>query len=274
MPGKIYDSIQEITTFLVYTPHGISFVKVLQIIVSNQQFDKNIKLNPLLVDYIYQRAHRLRENMITPSQQELRALLFCYHLPTHQHTMALHSSEQNDVLFQAVQSNLPSGTPEWDRKVTQLVGVLCQYTSPDLFNYFLQQEKRLRAAKETNAKFALNFTQDMLHEAAVHRIFQIVKEKEGQESMNDSLFKDVSLGSIGKWIAFADQLYFLVNKTITLMSFKQLLFGEKEGETSSNENAMSVRKLVEIHEDRMKDHFVTWLILQLLRMFCIIMLTK
>ncbi len=50
------------------------------------------------------------------------------------------------------------------------------------------------------------------------------------------------------------------------MNFRQFLFGEKDGEKEGlSENVMSIRKLVEIYDDRMKDHFVTWLILQLLR---------
>ncbi|KAL9655374.1 hypothetical protein ABK040_011215 [Willaertia magna] len=286
----------------------IPFYKLMNLMCDLTNEYINIQFPVTVIQDIKIKRNKLKR-MLSFEGEDCKALVFVQYLSALQyhHIMQFLSSSDSDVYFKFGAASPKKSSTEWIKRVQRLVSALSQYISPEAFEYFLLQEKKLKAHEEKNTnanigvsgggnvvgnvtgpigsnviggnvpttgssgssgkkKFTSNFTTEMLHESVILRLIQLLDEKEMYPYQQQSMFTDVSKGIIGKWILFANQLYYLIQRRST-MNIKVLFVGEDEvadSTTHRTDQILSIKKCLELYGDHMKDHFVIWLILQVL----------
>jgi hypothetical protein len=280
--------IQSLIEYLTHSKHAIRFYKVLGVIhdyeqkiktkyVNSDPFnDKNLQimLAPFF-HYVRIRRDRLK-SMTTLYTQHIKCPVFVHHLDSFQGPAQILGSVQslnsleNDILFQINASEPRVKSVEWDRRVSQLVSILSQQVNPEVFTCFLKTEQMIAAdsskAETKHKYFVPNYTVAMLNEAFVYRILQLVNEKECIPFQPLDMFKDVSQGVVGKWILLADQLYCMMS-LFKEIDFRKIITGDTLGYEHLSDTPLNLKKALHIYGDNMKDHFVIWIILQVMPLY-------
>lgn len=226
------------------------------------------------------------DKILSFSCENSQALIFLQHIPVYHPNVNTYVIEgvEHDVNFKFSSSIPKRGSSEWIRRVQKLCSALSQHIHPDTFELIVKGERSVKASDDQKKKkYKFNFTSDMIHEAMVLRILQLLDEKETYPCQYETMFSDVSKSILGKWILLANQLDALISRSKPVINMKMIFFGETEladattlhfkgnylnfsKESSSSEatyQILSLRKCVELFGDHMKDHNLVWLLLQI-----------
>ena len=85
-------------------------------------------------------------------------------------------------------------------------------------------------------------------------------------SQQQDMFRDVSQGVVGKWILLADQLYSLMS-VFKEIDFRKIITGESLAYENLASTPMNLKKALHLYGDSIKDHFVIWIILQIMPLY-------
>ncbi|EFC48231.1 predicted protein [Naegleria gruberi] len=232
------------------------------------------------------KTQKLRK-MLSMCCENARSIVFLQHLPVCDYSHAMQyngSSSKNDINFKFGLFTPKRGSTEWIRKVQRLSSALSQHICCDAFEVIPALDKKFqynteKKNQEELEKCKTNFTKEMLHEAVVLRVLQLLDEKDMYPAA-ENIFTDVSKGIIGKWILLANQMYAFITRKV-MLNMRIVLFGEdelsdsttlhhkgnfinisKDPTVEASYQLLSIRKCVELYGDHMKDHFIIWLLLQ------------